>query len=101
MIFKALWGIIKSLFGIMKWFFKRPIKCGTVKYPFDEWNVIGHRDILYKLPVKAVPYWQSGKLPRRIRRSIKCHGYPIPSIRAIGRDRLLQIVIELYEWPRS
>jgi len=107
LIFKVLWGMIKSLFGIVKWFFKWPIKCGVVETPFSYWRIIGGGDILYKpdnLP------WESKKLPLKVRRIFRrgkydktsiisnppCFYSPIQIvIHAIGYDNTGQIVIEL------
>jgi len=103
MIFKALWGIIKSLSGIVKWFFKRPIKCGKVVKPFDEWEIIGGRDVLYKEELSrevglSVLMWRSAKLPLKVRRFIFRSGMknsPILALRRVGYDSEGQTVIEL------
>ena len=104
MIFKAIWNIIKSLFGIVKWFFKRPIKCGKVVKPFDEWEIMGGRDVLYKEELSrevglSVLTWRSAKLPLKVRWFISRSGMKnIPKfvMTEVGYDTEGQTVIDVW-----
>jgi len=103
MIFKALWGIIKSLFGIVRWFFKKPVRYGKVEKPFAGWKVVGNKDILYK-PDGPGP-WDTGKLPLRIRRFIMRHSgdesfEPIFAL-VVGYDNRGRAVMEPFEDNRQ